>query len=47
MSKDSLKSKSVLKVNSTDYEIFDITRVAGANNLPFSLKILLENLFAP
>ena len=44
MSKDSLKSKSVLKVNSTDYEIFDITRVAGANNLPFSLKILLENL---
>jgi aconitate hydratase len=44
MSKDSLKSKSVLKVNATDYEIFDITRVAGANNLPFSLKILLENL---
>jgi aconitate hydratase len=44
MSKDSLKSKSVLNVNSTDYEIFDITRIAGANNLPFSLKILLENL---
>ena len=44
MSKDSLKSKSVLKVNATDYQIFDITRVAGANNLPFSLKILLENL---
>ena len=44
MSKDSLKSKSVLNVNSTDYEIFDITRVAGATNLPFSLKILLENL---
>jgi aconitate hydratase len=44
ISKDSLKSKSVLNVNSTDYEIFDITRVAGATNLPFSLKILLENL---
>ncbi len=44
MSKDSLKSKSVLNVNSTDYEIFDITRIAGATNLPFSLKILLENL---
>ena len=44
MSKDSLKSKSVLNVNATDYEIFDITRVAGATNLPFSLKILLENL---
>ena len=44
MSKDSLKSKSVLNVNATEYEIFDITRVAGATNLPFSLKILLENL---
>ena len=44
MSKDYLKSKSVLNVNSTDYEIFDITRIAGATNLPFSLKILLENL---
>ena len=44
MSKDSLKSKSVLNVNSTDYEIFYITRIAGATNLPFSLKILLENL---
>ena len=44
MSKDSLKSKSVLNVNSTDYEIFDITRIAGATNLPFSLKIFLENL---
>ena len=44
ISKDSLKSKSVLNLNSTDYEIFDITRVAGATNLPFSLKILLENL---
>ena len=44
MSKDSLKSKSLLNVNSTDYEIFDITRIAGATNLPFSLKILLENL---
>ena len=44
ISKDSLKSKSVLNVNATDYEIFDITRVAGASNLPFSLKILLENL---
>ncbi len=44
MSKDSLKSKSVLNVNSTDYEIFDISRIAGATNLPFSLKILLENL---
>jgi aconitate hydratase len=33
-----------LSVYGVDYEIFDLTRVTGSQTLPFSLKILLENL---
>ena len=33
-----------LTVAGKDYEIFDISKVEGATNLPFSLKVLLENL---
>ena len=41
---DSFGAKSTLTVGSTDYEIFRIDAVAGFEKLPFSLKVLLENL---
>ncbi|HVL62051.1 MAG TPA: aconitate hydratase AcnA [Microbacterium sp.] len=41
---DSCGAKSTLTVGSTDYEIFRIDAVAGYEKLPFSLKVLLENL---
>ena len=44
MSKNSLGTKKNLTVGGKDFEIFDISAVAGAASLPFSLKILLENL---
>ncbi|CAB4657291.1 unannotated protein [freshwater metagenome] len=44
MSKDSFKSKSTLSLSGKNYEIFDISGIEGAQTLPFSLKILLENL---
>ena len=44
MSKNSLGTKKNLTVAGKDYEIFDISTVDGATNLPFSLKVLLENL---
>ena len=44
MSKNSLGTKKNLNVAGKDFEIFDISKVEGAANLPFSLKVLLENL---
>ena len=44
MSKNSLGTKKNLTVAGKEYEIFDISQVQGAKTLPFSLKILLENL---
>lgn len=44
MSKNSLGTKKNLSVAGKEYEIFDISQVQGAKTLPFSLKILLENL---
>ena len=44
MSKNSLGAKKNLSVAGKDFEIFDISKVEGAANLPFSLKVLLENL---
>ena len=44
MSKNSLGTKKNLTVAGKDYEIFDISTLSGAHDLPFSLKILLENL---
>ena len=44
ISLNSFDSKSTLSVYGVDYEIFDLTRVTGSQTLPFSLKILLENL---
>ncbi|GAA3625259.1 aconitate hydratase AcnA [Microbacterium awajiense] len=41
---DSFGAKSTLTVGSTDYEIYRIDTVAGFEKLPFSLKVLLENL---
>ncbi|MCZ2403754.1 aconitate hydratase [Paenarthrobacter sp. Z7-10] len=41
---DSFGSKGILNVAGTEYEIFRLNSVEGAQNLPFSLKVLLENL---
>jgi len=41
---DSFGAKSTLTVGGTDYEIYRIDTVAGYERLPFSLKVLLENL---
>lgn len=41
---DSFGSKDVLTVGGTDYEVFRIDKVPGYEKLPFSLKVLLENL---
>ena len=44
MSKNSFNAKSTISAAGQDYEIFDITGLDGAATLPFSLKVLLENL---
>ena len=44
MSKNSFGAKKNLKVGGQDFEIFDISQIEGAASLPFSLKVLLENL---
>ncbi|WP_237201015.1 aconitate hydratase AcnA [Rothia nasimurium] len=41
---DSFGSKGVLNVNGTDYEIYRLKAVEGSQKLPYSLKVLLENL---
>ncbi|KQV08006.1 aconitate hydratase AcnA [Leifsonia sp. Root112D2] len=41
---DSFGAKDTLTVGATDYEIFRVDAVAGHEKLPFSLKVLLENL---
>ncbi|HTF12793.1 MAG TPA: aconitase family protein, partial [Asanoa sp.] len=41
---DTFSAKSQLRVNDASYEIFKITTVEGHERLPYSLKILLENL---
>ena len=44
MSKNSFNAKSNIEVHGKNYEIFDITGIEGSRDLPFSLKVLLENL---
>jgi len=44
VSNDSFKARKKLEVAGKSYEIFDITKLEGSATLPFSLKILLENL---
>jgi len=41
---NSFNSKDNLTVGGTDYEVFRIDSVPGHEKLPFSLKVLLENL---
>jgi len=41
---NSFGSKDTLSVGSTDYEVYRIDAVPGHEKLPFSLKVLLENL---
>jgi aconitate hydratase len=43
-SADSFGARGSLKVGDTSYDIFRLSAVAGAERLPFSLKVLLENL---
>ena len=44
MTANSLGSRATLRVADTDYTIYRLDAVPGASDLPFSLKILLENL---
>jgi aconitate hydratase len=41
---NSFGSKDSLTVGSTEYEVFRVDKVPGYEKLPFSLKVLLENL---
>ncbi|MET1019001.1 MAG: aconitate hydratase AcnA, partial [Microterricola sp.] len=41
---NSFGAKDTLRVGETDYEVFRVDTVAGYEKLPFSLKVLLENL---
>jgi aconitate hydratase len=43
-SKDSFDARDTLTVGGTSYEVFRLTGIDGAERLPYSLKILLENL---
>jgi aconitate hydratase len=43
-SKDSFGSRGTLSVGAASYEIFRIAAVEGSANLPFTHKVLLENL---
>ncbi|HEY1532131.1 MAG TPA: aconitate hydratase [Galbitalea sp.] len=41
---NSFDAKDTLTVGDTDYEVFRVDKVTGYEKLPFSLKVLLENL---
>ena len=41
---DSFGAKSELRVGDASYEIYRLDKVDGQERLPYSLKILLENL---
>jgi aconitate hydratase len=44
MSLDSFGAKGTLTVGSESYDVFRLSAVDGATDLPYSLKVLLENL---
>ena len=44
MSVNSFGAKATLEVGGTGYEYFKLSTVAGSETLPYSLKVLLENL---
>jgi aconitate hydratase len=41
---DTFKSRSTLKVGNKSFTIYKVNAIAGAEKLPFSIRILLENL---
>jgi len=41
---DSFGAKGALEVNGQSYEIFRVAGIEGTDTLPYSLKVLLENL---
>ncbi|MCP2251561.1 aconitate hydratase [Prauserella aidingensis] len=43
-SKNSFGARDTLKVGDASYEVFRLNKVEGSQRLPYSLKILLENL---
>src|ERR1700754_3840537 len=44
VSKDSFAARGTLNVGDASYEVFRLSAVEGAQRLPYSLKVLLENL---
>nr|WP_030883909.1 aconitate hydratase AcnA [Streptomyces varsoviensis] len=44
MSANSFDARATLRVGDESYEIFKLDKVEGAERLPYSLKVLLENL---
>jgi len=44
VSQDSFQAKDTLEVGGKKYDIFRIDKVEGSTTLPYSLKVLLENL---
>ena len=44
MAANNLGSRASLQVGDADYTIYRLDAVPGTGDLPFSLKILLENL---
>ena len=43
-STDSFGARGTIQAGGAEYEIFRLAAVEGAERLPFSLKVLLENL---
>ena len=43
-SSDSFGARGTLQAGGAEHEIFRLSAVEGAERLPFSLKVLLENL---
>ena len=43
-SKNSLNSQNKLRVGNEEYTYYSIADIPGTETLPFSLKVLLENL---
>ena len=41
---NSFGAQTALEVGGKSYQIFDINKVDGGGRLPYSLKVLLENL---
>jgi hypothetical protein len=41
---DSFGAKGTLEVGDSSYDMFRLSAVGGSERLPFSLKVLLENL---